>query len=213
MTTYTDKREHVEYITWPIGDIPNTDASAANLGWAIERQPFAAPLRDDWNIPRLQHHYFGAYAGEIFVGPCNTADEVREQVARIRVEIRPDMVDGRSDPEVLDEIERAAIIALARSLSDPTDFDAETSYNGPGRYQGADDRALVVSLDVLSMHGCADETAGSTDETGRYLARFGRYVFQHDSQGFVTCWRCETEQDAQAELDAEDAKYEDEDID
>ena len=67
--------------------------------------------------------------------------------------------------------------------------------------------ALVVALDILGMHGCADDSAGSTDETGRHLQRFGRFVLETDSRGFVSAERFSSETSAQTELNAENEKY------
>ncbi len=106
------------------------------------------------------------------------------------------------------ELERASIIADALHNSpNRADLEAEMSYNGPGKFEGANDRALVVALYELSLSGGADDSAGSVDETGRHLARFGAYVLETSSQGFVSAWREDSETDAIALLDAENALY------
>jgi hypothetical protein len=167
-------------------------------GWTIYAQRFSAPIREGF-------HYFGSFEEETYSGPCNSAEDVWTEILEIRAEIRPNGLAALDPRGNALELERASIIALARRLSNPGEFDAETSYNGPGRFEGADDRALVVSLDILSSHGYADDQAGST-EYGLYLERFGRHVLAHDDRGFVVAYRMDTEELAQAELDAEDAR-------
>jgi hypothetical protein len=170
-------------------------------GWEILAKRFSAPLRDGF-------HYFGRYAGADYAGPHNTAQEAWEAIERIRAEIRPGVLDFHANWERMEdakrEVERASILATARELDSAT-LDAEACAAGPGRYEGASDLALVVALDILSGHGCADDQAGST-EYGLHLARFGRYVLAGDGQGFVYVETYDDESAAQAELDAENAR-------
>lgn len=176
-------------------------------GWTIRAERFTAPIRTDF-------HYFGSWQGRTYVGPRNTAEDVWTEIGEIRAEIRPQFLPEvvsagyRRPGPIHDEIERATVIALARRL-DSASLDAEACAAGPGRYEGADDLALVVALDIIGMHGAADDSAGSVDETGRHLSRFGRFVLEHDSHGFVSVETFATDDRAQAELDSENAKYAD----
>jgi hypothetical protein len=169
-------------------------------GWEILAKRFSAPLRNGF-------HYFGRFSENDFCGPLNTAQEAWEAVERIRAEIRPIGESLCSRDGIIDaigEIERASILATARELDSAT-LDAEACAAGPGRYEGASDLALVVALDILAGHGCADDQAGST-EYGLHLARFGRYVLSTDDRGFVYVEAYDDEMAAQTALDAEDAR-------
>lgn len=182
-------------------------------GWTIRAERFSAPIREGF-------HYFGSYAGETYSGPHNTAEDVWTEILEIRAEVRPAYADcesarirgvrfgsgsGDAKQEYALEIERATIIATALRISRPNDgaLVAEMSYNGPGKFEGTNDRALVVALYELSLHGCEDDRAGST-EYGLALQRFGRYVLIEDDRGFVAFERFDTDELAQSELDAED---------
>ena len=88
----------------------------------------------------------------------------------------------------------------AASKIDPDTTSADLE--GPGKYDGASDRVLAWSLETLLGAGAADDVAGDVD-SGRHLARFGRYVLETDSQGFVDVFIAYDAEDAQAVLDRE----------
>lgn len=85
---------------------------------------------------------------------------------------------------MMPETTREHVIEVACTLDRAT-FEAESCAAGPGRYEGAWDLSLLVAVDIMAMHGAADEQGGST-ETGRHGARVHRWVVWTDGEGFRT---------------------------
>jgi hypothetical protein len=110
--------------------------------------------------------------------------------------------------------ERDAIIGALESCDREQDRDSlisEMTYSGPGKFEGNSDRALCVALYEMVMQGFTDESAGSV-EYGLAGDRIGRFILWHDSQGFVTCERFDSEGIAASALaDATADQYIDED--
>jgi len=79
--------------------------------------------------------------------------------------------------------EHEHVIETGRNL-EPETFDAEACAARAGKYQGADDLALVVALDIINGHGFADESAGEVAMSG-YAWRVGRFVGIESTQGFI----------------------------
>lgn len=89
--------------------------------------------------------------------------------------------------------ERMGIIASARNIGGEA-FDSEVAYDGPGKFEGNDDRELAVACYYLLNDGWADEEAGSS-------ARIGSVLIHQDDQGFVSLTVCGDEQAAETLFD------------
>lgn len=75
---------------------------------------------------------------------------------------------------------------------------------------------MAEYLYILSMYGCADETTGDVEAPTQHVCRFGKRLLITDSQGFVTCTRLASENDAEQAfnlIDEEYAVWSDEEID
>jgi len=97
------------------------------------------------------------------------------------------------------EEDRLQFQYMASKLDPDTTTD---DLRGPGKYDGAADRALVWSLETLDGAGFADETAG-TVQIGTYCARFGRYVLEINQLGFANVNTFDTEHQAVERLGEE----------
>lgn len=100
--------------------------------------------------------------------------------------------------------EREQIIADARELV-PNLGEQVDWASGPGKFEGNSDRELAVAIYFISLHGGADDQAGSV-EFGLNGQRVGSYVLWEDDRGFVTLDHYLNEQAAQEALEAEDAR-------
>jgi hypothetical protein len=100
---------------------------------------------------------------------------------------------------------REELIEQARALDQAT-FDAEACAAGPGRYEGAADLALTVAVDIIALHGFADDQGGTTEFGGRHGARVGRYVLWTDAQGFRTLEEFDSGEAASVALEDADAE-------
>jgi hypothetical protein len=119
------------------------------------------------------------------------------------------MPDGYSErPLFQSETGREQVIETGRNL-EPETFDAEACAARPGKYQGADDLALVVALDIINGHGGADENTGDAAITG-YAWRVDRFIGIENSQGFVTAEEYPTTAQAVERLRDFDVPAEDE---
>jgi hypothetical protein len=85
----------------------------------------------------------------------------------------------------LDDKDRLELIEHAEKI-DPEAMASEASAARPGRYEGADDLALVVALDILTGVGGEDESAGNVEFADGHAARFGRFILWTDNYGFKT---------------------------
>ena len=78
--------------------------------------------------------------------------------------------------------DRAEIISEAIKL-DSEQFDSETCAARPGKYEGANDLALVVALDMVEP----DETAGNVEYGEGHFQRYGQhFILITDNLGFCT---------------------------
>jgi hypothetical protein len=89
----------------------------------------------------------------------------------------------RRAPEVAAWAEHEHVIETGRNL-EPETFDGQACAARAGKYQGADDLALVVALDIINGHGFADENTGDVAMNG-YAWRVDRFIGIENSQGFV----------------------------
>jgi hypothetical protein len=117
--------------------------------------------------------------------------------AKVR-QVIADANERGSDVVAARRAEREDVIETARKL-DPHAFDIDTRWGQPGKYEGASDIQLAVSLDIINGHGFAEDSTGEAAIKG-YAWRVNRFVGIEDSQGFVMAEDWPTAQQAKERL-------------
>lgn len=82
----------------------------------------------------------------------------------------------------MDNPSREEVIEIGRKL-DPANFDLLNDHDGPGAFEATGDKPLALALDLIYLHGFADNMGGDV-HVDRHGSRVGRFVLWTDSLGF-----------------------------